>query len=239
MSHTNKKADFLRKTSEALESISKDRARTNLLKKYEQWTIAFFVQRIPSWVSSNMLTAFGFFGNMIVFLCFILATYVNRNYLLLGFLGFAISWFGDSMDGRVAYYRKTPRKWFGFSLDITIDWLSILLIGCGFIVYAEEVWELLGYAFVLLYGWEMIIALMRYKITGKYSIDSGKIGPTEVRIVISAILVLEVIFKGSLNYSALIIVIVMLMVNIIDTRKLFKVADEMDIEEAKKKLLEQ
>ena len=58
--------------------------RTNLLRKPEQKTIAFLVQRIPSWISSNMLTAIGFFGNIIVFLSFILATYLHRNYPFTG-----------------------------------------------------------------------------------------------------------------------------------------------------------
>jgi len=224
------------KISEVLESISRDRTRTNLLSKYEQRTIAFLVQRIPSLISSNMLTAVGFFGNIIVFLSFILATYVHKNFLLLGVLGFAISWFGDSLDGRVAYFRNKPRKWYGFTLDITIDWMSIILIGFGYIIYSDEVLELLGYGFVVMYGWEMIIALMRYKITGKYSIDSGKFGPTEARIVISMIMVAEVLFHGSIIYSVIVIDVVMFFVNIIDTRKLLHIADDMDIKETEQKL---
>lgn len=221
------------KTSEVLESISQDRTRTNLLRKYEQRALAFLVQRIPSWISSDMLTAIGFCGGIIVFVSFILATYLNRNYLLLGVLGFTIIWFGDSLDGRVAYFRNKPRKLYGFALDITMDWISIIFIGCGYIVYSEGIWELLGYGFVVMYGWEMIIALMRYKITGKYSIDSGIFGPTEVRIIISAIMVAEVLLPGSLIYSAVIISVVLFFTNIADTRKLLLVADGMDKKEIK------
>jgi len=181
-----------------------------------------------------MLTTLGFFGNLIVFSSFMLAKYIDKYFLLLGLLGFTVSWLGDSLDGRLAYYRNKPRKYFGFTLDITVDWLSILLIGAGYIVYIDGVWELLGYIFVVMYGWEMIIALMRYKITGRYSIDAGKMGPTEVRIVIAAIMIVEVIFQGSLKYSALIICVVMLIVNIMDTNRLLRTADEKDLEEAKK-----
>jgi len=181
-----------------------------------------------------MLTAFGFFGNLVVFSSFLLARYINLYFLFLGLAGFAISWLGDSLDGRLAYYRNKPRKYFGFTLDITVDWMSILLIGCGYIVYIEGVWELLGYVFVLMYGWEIIIALMRYKITGKYSIDAGKIGPTEVRIIIASVMVLEIFVPDSLKYSALVICTVLFLVNIMDTRKLLKVADEKDVQEAKR-----
>jgi phosphatidylglycerophosphate synthase len=219
------------KTSKVIESISKDRVRTNLLRKQEQRALAFLVQRIPSRINSDMLTAIGFFGSFIVFVSFFLAAYLNRNYLLLGVLGFTISWFGDSLDGRLAYFRNRPRKLYGFTLDITMDWISIILIGLGYIAYSEGIWELLGYGFIVMYGWEMIIALMRYKITGKYSIDAGKFGPTEVRIVISAIMIAEVLFPGSLVYSALLVVVILLVVNIADTTKLLKTADGMDKEQ--------
>jgi phosphatidylglycerophosphate synthase len=216
------------KTNKALSSITYDRKRTNLLKKYEQLALAYLVQHIPDWISSNMMTAIGFFGSMIVFGSFLLASFFSRYFLLLGVLGFLISWFGDSLDGRLAYYRRKPRKLYGFVLDISMDWISIILIGYGYIVYAEDVWELVGYGFVLMYGWEMIIALMRYKITGQYSIDAGKLGPTEARIIISAILISEVFYPGSLGYSITALSVLLLVINIVDTRRLVITADRID-----------
>jgi phosphatidylglycerophosphate synthase len=224
----NNKSGTSAKIAEALNSISRDRLRTNFLKKYEQMVLARLVRCIPAWISSNMMTAIGFFGSVIVFGSFMLARYVDRYYLLLGVPGFFISWFGDSLDGRLAYYRNKPRKFYGFVLDITMDWISIIIIGYGYIVYSEGAWELFGYIFVLMYGWEMIIALMRYKITGEYSIDAGKFGPTEARIIISAIMIAEVFLPGSLVYSVFGISILLLVINIIDTRKLSKVADIID-----------
>lgn len=235
MNNINQKSRPSIKINEVLEAISRDRTRTNLLKKGEQNLIAFFVQRIPSWISSNMLTGFGFFGSFIVFASFILAHFLNRNFLLLGVLGFMVNWFGDSLDGRLAYYRKIPRKLYGFALDITIDWISIIIIGCGYIVYSRGIWELMGYGFVVMYGWEMIIVLMRYKITGEYSIDAGKFSPTEARILISAIMVLEVLVPGSIGYSAAVAVAALFIINVVDTRKLTKVADSIDKKENEKK----
>jgi phosphatidylglycerophosphate synthase len=217
--------------TELMKSVFGDRARTNLLKKYEQRAITWMVQRIPPAVTSNAMTGIGFFGSIIVAASFMLAAFFSKYYLLLAIPGFMISWFGDSLDGRLAYYRNKPRKRYGFALDITIDWISIILIGFGYIIYAEGTWELLGYGFVVMYGWEMIIALMRYKITEKYSIDSGIFGPTEVRIIIAAIMTAEVFLPGSLQFSAGVVVVVLFFVNIGDTRKLLKVADENDKKE--------
>jgi len=104
-------------------------------------------------------------------------------------------------------------------------------MGLGFVVYVDGPWEMAGFAFVVMYGWEMLTTLLRYKITGKYSIDSGLFGPTEVRIVISLILILEVIFKGSILYISSIVTAILFVMNIIDTRKLLKLADECDIRE--------
>ena len=237
MADDKKELKFKRaqKTSEVLNSVFGDRKRTNLFKKQEQQAIAWLVQRMPQWITSNFLTGLGFFGYIIVFASFVLATYFSRAFLLVGLPGFMVNWFGDSLDGRLAYYRKKPRKQYGFTLDITIDWLSIILIGLGYIIYADGVWEVFGYGFVTMYAWEIILALIRYRITGYYSIDSGKFGPTEVRIMVGAAMVAEVLLPGSIVFSAGFLVISIFIVNIIDTRKLLRVADEIDKKEAQSK----
>jgi len=217
--------------SDVLKIISQDRGRTNILRKYEQLTLAYLVQRIPMWISSNMLTAIGFLGSIIIFIGFVLATYVSRYYLLLGVLGYFVCWFGDSLDGRIAYYRNKQRKWYGFALDITTDWISVVLMGWGFVIYADNDWEIVGFCFVILYGWEILTTLLRYKITNKYSIDSGLLGPTEVRIVISFILILEALFTGSILYSSTLACILLFITNLLDTNKLLKMADDRDKEE--------
>ena len=219
------------KLKEIIKIISQDRERTNITKIYEQKLIAWLVTRIPEWMTSNMLTFIGFLGNFLVVASFGMARFVDQRLLLLNILGFGISWFGDSLDGRVAYYRKKPRKWFGFSLDLTTDWLGTLLIGWGYIVYVPNEWEILGFAFVVLYGWEILTTLLRYKITNKYSIDSGLLGPTEVRIVLSIILSLEVFVKDSIFISGLIAVIVLLISNIVEFIRILKYADALDKEE--------
>ena len=224
---------------EILKTITKDRSRTNLLKRYEQDTLVFLVQRIPSWIKSDMLTLIGFIGSLTVMLSFILATYINKDYLLLGILGFMINWFGDSLDGRLAYFRNQPRKWYGFSLDLTVDWLTTIIIGCGYMIYTDGNWKILGFGFVVLYSWAIITTLLRYKATGKYTIDTGLFGPTEVRIIVSAILVVEVLLKGTIIYSAIFVCAILFLVNIFSTIKLLRLANHIDIEEKENKLKEQ
>jgi phosphatidylglycerophosphate synthase len=214
-----------------LKIISQDRERSNILRKQEQKALTFLVQRIPYWITSDMLTVIGFSGSIIVLSGFVLAAYFGKSYLLFGVLGYIISWFGDSLDGRVAYYRKQPRKWYGFALDVTVDWLGVILMGLGFVIYVSSTYKIIGFLFVVLYGWEILTAQLRYKITGKYSIDSGLLGPTEVRIIISLILVSEVLLDGSIIYLSGIACVVLFIANILDTRKLLNAADIRDKEE--------
>jgi hypothetical protein len=77
----------------------------------------------------------------------------------------------------------------------------------------------------------MITAQLRYKIGGQYSIDSGIFGPTEVRILIATILVIEVFVPGSIRYLATLACVVILISNLVETRKLLKMADERDKKE--------
>jgi len=205
-----------------------DRKRTNILKRAEQLTIVFLLPKVPKFISPNILTLIGTLGSGFVFLAFVLGTYFANWYLLLGIIGLAVNWLGDSLDGRLAYYRNIPRRWYGFALDIIADWIGIVLIGFGYYIYAENGTQIVAFAFVALYGWSIIISQLRYKITNEYSIDSGFVGPTELRFIIAFILILEVLFPGSITYSAGLITVLLVIINIVDSIKLLKLGDLRD-----------
>ncbi len=131
-----------RKMAKTLKVIATDRNRTNILREWEQKTIAYLVQKVPSRITSDGLTAIGFFGNLLVASSFVLGAYLNRYWLLMSLLGFVINWVGDSLDGRLAYYRNKPRKWYGFSLDVSVDWVGTFLIGLGYTIYAPRDMEI-------------------------------------------------------------------------------------------------
>lgn len=205
-----------------------DRKRTNILKRAEQLTIVFLLPKVPRFISPNLLTLIGSLGSGLVFLAFVLGAYSTDQYLLLGIIGLAINWLGDSLDGRLAYYRNIPRRWYGFALDIIVDWIGIVLIGFGYYIYAKNGTQIIAFAFVALYGWSMIISQLRYKITNQYSIDSGLVGPTELRFIIALILIAEVFAHGSIAYLAGFITIILFVINTIDSFKLLKLGDLKD-----------
>lgn len=216
--------------------LFQDRKRTNILSTPEQRFITYLVPRIPHWITSDGLTAIGFLGSIIILVSFLLAEYVDRDLLLLAIPGFFIQWFGDSLDGRIAYYRNKSRKWYGFALDIVMDWVSTVFIGLGYILYTVGDYKYIGFALVALYGWAMIISQLRYRITDKYTIDAGLLGPTEIRVIICIVLLVEVIFKGSIDYSVFFICVALFFINIVDTKKLLALGDQKDREEKIAKL---
>ncbi|BFM41697.1 hypothetical protein CFS9_03380 [Flavobacterium sp. CFS9] len=205
-----------------------DRKRTNILKKAEQSTIVFLLPKVPEFISPNGLTLIGTLGSGLIFLAFVLGTYVTDWYLLLAIIGLGVNWLGDSLDGRLAYYRNIPRRWYGFALDIIADWIGIVLIGFGYYIYAKNGTQIVAFAFVALYGWSIIISQLRYKITNEYSIDSGFVGPTELRFIIALILIIEILFHGSITYLAGLITIILFVINTIDSVRLLKLGDLKD-----------
>jgi len=216
---------------ESSSRIFKDRRRTNFFRQSEQKLIAYLVAKVPASVTSNHLSFLGGLGSLIVFLAFVIAWAINPVWLLAGILGLAINWVGDSLDGRLAYYRNTPRKWYGFALDIIMDWVSTIFIGFGYYVYADSGFKWLGFLFVVFYGWAILIAQLRYKITDRYTIDSGAVGPTELRVIIALILVTEVAFAGTIHYAAILISLTLFILNLKDTLQLLREGDKRDKEE--------
>ncbi len=208
--------------------IFADRKRTNVLRSVEQQLIHNLLRIVPDFITPNIMTGIGVFGSLIVCAAFVVAVNFGSIFLLIGIVGLMINWLGDSLDGRLAYYRKISRKWYGFALDIIMDWLSIVLIGLGFYFYVSDNSKILAFLFVVFYGWSMLIALLRYKIADVYQIDSGIVGPTELRVIISVILIVESFLPGTIIYAAFLITLILLILNVIDTFALLKSGDRRD-----------
>jgi len=128
---------------------------------------------------------------------------------------------------------------FILALDIVMDWISTVFIGLGYVLYTVGDFKYLGFTLVALYGWAMIISQLRYRITDKYTIDAGILGPTEIRVIISLVMLFEVLMPGSINWCVLVICIALFIINTNDTRLLLKLGDEKDKEDKLKKQQEE
>lgn len=213
-----------------------DRSRTNLLRGIEQPTLLFLCRVMPKFLTPDLLTAIGMLGTGIILAAFYFAYAMHdKFYLLYATIGFAVNWFGDSLDGRIAYYRNTPRKWYGFALDCVMDWLSLVFMGLGFYLYIQPEYKIFVFLFCCNYAWIILQAQLKYKITDKYSIDPGPIGPTEIRILLCFIIIAEYYFNDVLKWFSIISNILFATINIVDLYKLLQLGNARDAEERLKK----
>ena len=166
-----------------------------LLAPLERTALEWFAAHMPAWINSDILTAIGLLGSVIIFFSYWL-TNIDKNFLWLASLGFVINWFGDSMDGTLARYRNAQRPRYGFFVDHTFDSLSQVLVfmGLGLSPYVRfEVASLALTGYLLM----SILVYVRTCVNGVFKISYLGIGPTELRLI--AILTNTIVyFTGNL-----------------------------------------
>lgn len=202
-----------------------ERQRSNWLMAQEQRAIAWLCPRIPASISSNALTVLGILGSVLIGSALLLGKQ-QREWLWLGIFGLAVNWFGDSLDGRLAYYRKRSRKWYGFALDMMSDWISLSCMTLALAYYLP--WPMVPQMLAAAYGARMLLALLQYKITRQYRIDSGKLGPTEARLIMAMAFVGEIFLPTSLLWLSLLALLLLLLVDTFEFLQLLRHADTRD-----------
>ena len=84
------------------------RIQTSIINSLEKKALVWLAQRQPSWVTSDMLTALGTLGALIVAVGFVLSNY-SIQWLWLSSLGMVVNWYGDSLDGTLARVHNCQR----------------------------------------------------------------------------------------------------------------------------------
>jgi archaetidylinositol phosphate synthase len=152
-----------------------------LLGPLERPAIAWLVERMPQWVTPDHLTFLGFAAAILIGVSYYLTNF-NKNYFWLADLGFLLNWFGDSLDGNLARFRKTERPRYGFFIDHTVDTISeiCIFIGIGLSPYVD-----LNLALLALVGYLSMASLVYIttSVEGEFKISYGKLGPTEARVI--------------------------------------------------------
>jgi phosphatidylglycerophosphate synthase len=157
------------------------RVNNILLGPLERPALQWLASHMPAWITPNICTALGTFGSLWILVSYALST-LNRNFLWLASLGFIINWFGDSLDGTLARYRRIERPRFGFFVDHTIDAFSevMIFLGLGLTPYIRfDVACLILIAYLLL----SILVYVRTCVVGEFKISYSKLGPTEFRVI--------------------------------------------------------
>jgi phosphatidylglycerophosphate synthase len=152
-----------------------------LLGPLERPALHWFATHMPAWVTPDICTAIGILGALLTMVSYGLSNY-SPNYLWLASLGFLVNWFGDSLDGTLARYRRIERPRYGFYIDHITDVVCQVLIflGVGFTPYVSFNVACLALISYLLLS---ILVYVRTYVVGEFKISYGKLGPTESRVL--------------------------------------------------------
>jgi len=156
------------------------RVNTSWVIPVERPLVGWLAAKLPVGVTPDQLTLTGFVGALISGLAYG-ASWLSPSLLWLASAGLIINWFGDSLDGTLARIRKIERPRYGFFIDNTTDFLSLLCIffGLGISPYMRFGTACLG---LVAYYMASFFNLIRSIDTQVIQIGYYGIGPTEIRI---------------------------------------------------------
>lgn len=159
-----------------------NRIQTSLLNSAEKKVLVWLAERMPVWVTSDMLTFVGFLGACIMAAGYALSN-INLYWLWLANFGLVVNWFGDSLDGTLARVRNAQRKTYGFYIDHNVDVVNetIMFIGVGCSPMVN-----MSFAMLALVGYFMlsIFVYINCHLKGEMRLTYGKLGPTEFRLIL-------------------------------------------------------
>ena len=175
------------------------RIQTSVLNGLEKKALVAMANKMPEWVSSDMLTWVGLIGAVIAAFGYALSNY-NLCWLWLTYLGIVMNWFGDSMDGTLARVRKQQRPVYGFYLDHNIDGitLTIVCVGAGLSNMVHFSLAMLVLAVYLLLS---IYTYINIDLKGEHILTFGKMGPTEFRLIVIILTMIYQFFPSVHNYA--------------------------------------
>jgi len=161
---------------------SHKRVNDILLGPLERPALQWLAAHMPAWMNPDILTGIGVMGAVIIFFSYWLSNEVPA-FLWIASLGFVINWFGDSLDGTLARYRKIERPKYGFFVDHTMDCFSEVLVVMGlglspYVTFSVACLALIGYLLM------SVLVYIRTYVYGVFQISYGKFGPTEVRVIL-------------------------------------------------------
>lgn len=165
-----------------METKQAARIQTSFLNAAEKKVLVWIAGRLPRWVSSDMLSAVGFVGAVIIAAGFILSS-GNINWLWLSSFGLVVNWFGDSLDGTLARVRNQQRPVYGYYLDHMLDGIneSLMFIGAGL---SSLMHLSLALCILVLYLLMTVNVSINAHLKKEFKLTYAKLGPTEFRLII-------------------------------------------------------
>ena len=158
------------------------RQLTFLLAGPERRLLRRIAAALPARVTSDSLTALGVAGAAAAGVAYALSA-SQAWWLWVASIAIVINWFGDSLDGTLARVRRHERPRYGYYLDHIVDAVSTAAIGVGI---GLSGWVDLEVALLLVVAYLSlsINVYLESAVFGVFRIAYGRLGPTEVRIIL-------------------------------------------------------
>ncbi len=161
------------------------REMTFLLAGVERRVLQRLAAHVPRSIRSNHLTALGTIAAAGAGTAYALTNY-SPAWLWVASLMLCLNWLGDSLDGTLARVRGTQRPKYGYYLDHVVDAFSTTVIGLG-IGLSPYVDLGIALGLVVVYLALSINVYLESSVFGVFNISYGRIGPTEVRLLLIAL----------------------------------------------------
>ena len=160
------------------------RIQRNILAAGERRLLTWLASRMPPSITPDRLTSIGFTGAALVATGYALS-YFNIYWLWLSVVAYFINWFGDSLDGSLARFRKIERPKFGYFIDHSTDALGnmLIMIGLGLSPFLRMDVALFGLGAYLLLSIHTFVAA---RVVDEFRLSYVAAGPTELRLVLIA-----------------------------------------------------
>ncbi|WP_422060493.1 CDP-alcohol phosphatidyltransferase family protein [Sphingopyxis sp.] len=170
------------------------RIQQNFLARHERRLLNWICPRLPAWTTPDQLTTLGFIGAVIVAAGYMLS-WIDDEWLGLCLVGYIVNWFGDSLDGSLARWRRIERPNYGYFVDHSVDAVATLLmvgsIGMSpFMRLDVALMAVIGY-FLL-----SIHTFIAAKVAGEFRLSYMAGGPTELRLMLMAMTALMPLVGG-------------------------------------------
>lgn len=176
------------------------REMTFLLADPERKLLRALASRVPRGLRSNHFTASGIVGALGAGTAYALSTF-HPAWLWVASVMLAVNWLGDSLDGTLARVRDMQRPRYGYYLDHAVDAFNTAAIGIGIGLSPYVTFEL-ALLLVVIYLTLSINVYLESTVFGKFRMAHGRVGPTEVRLLLvlgNTLLVAGPAFLGALT----------------------------------------
>jgi archaetidylinositol phosphate synthase len=153
-----------------------------LLAKAEGRALEWIARRLPRWILPDHMTALGVLAAVGIAGAYLLSN-GDKLWLWAASALLVVHWLGDSLDGTLARVRRIERPKYGYYLDHLVDAVATALIGLGL---GLSPWMLLSVGLVIVIAY-LVLSINTYLETyafGVFTLGYGRVGPTEVRLVL-------------------------------------------------------